>query len=247
MGGIMFAVVMFKEKERSFLSFFKKQKIMAERVNLPNGESFFVITAEKKGDKIPFKEILSFAGGLGNSLIFPSDFCFLPEWDYTPFEPKQLKKKMLFDSAVKHLEKTKLNPMEVSVCICDDEGIYSDEIHKLLKLAAKIHIVCHNKELYEKEIKEILFEYGISITLSSSFDARATLCNVVISHESENIPLFFDGTVFTNEKRPFLAQRCFGTQSIRLPFEYEKLRPPGVDKLTFASALYEKCGVHFDS
>lgn len=239
----MFAVVKITEQEKSFFKRFKKTKITSERVFLPNGESFFIITAEKRGSKIPFKEILSFSGNLSDSLVFENDFTFLPQWNYTPFAPIKLRKKLLFSLAVRTLDDLKLNPFETGICLCDSDGIYAHDVQKLLKFAAKLHIVCENKDIYKEKQKQLLSEYGVSVTLSDTFDTQGKNFNVVISHESHDIPLLFNGLIFTNEKRPFLSGRCFEVKEAQLPYEYEKLRPAGIDKLTFASALYEKCKV----
>lgn len=239
----MFAVVKLAQQEKSFWSRFKRPKITSERVVLPNGECFFVITAEKKGDKVPFKEILSFSGNLRDSLIFENDFVFDSSWNYTPFVPADLRKKLLFDLAVRHLQKAKLNPAKTCICISDSEGLYRDSLEKMVSLAAKIHIITPDRSIYENEVKRLLFEYGVSVTLSGSFDSVANNCNVAVSHTSGDIPLTFSGIIFTNEKRPFINSSVFSVQSAELPFEYEKLRPSGVDKFIFASALYEKCKV----
>ncbi len=239
----MFAVVKLVQQEKSFWSRFKRPKITSERVSLPNGECFFIITAEKKGDKVPFKDILSVSGNLSDSLIFENDFVFDSSWNYTPFVPTDLRKRLLFDLAVRHLQKLKLNPAETGICICDSEGLYKDSLEKMVSLAAKIHIITPDRKIYESEVKRLLFEYGVSVTLSRSFDCVANNCNVAVSHTSGHIPLSFSGLIFTNEKRPFLNSRVFSVESADLPFDYEKLRPNGVDKFIFASALYEKCKV----
>lgn len=242
----MFAVVKTIEKESSFFDKFKKPKISCERVPLPDGEYFFVITAEKKRNNVPFREILDFSGNIKNRLIFEKDFEFLPNWNYTPYEPQGLKKKLLFDLAVNTLGQLRLNPLETGICLCDSEGMYIKDIHKLLNFGAKIHIVSHDRGLYKSEAEKILFEYGVSVTVSDSFETGLHNCDVVISHESNDIPLFFKGIIFTNGKRPFMNSRCFSVENIELPFEYEKLRPAGIDKLTFASALYEEYGILFN-
>lgn len=241
----MFAVVKIIEQEKSFWSKFKRPGITSERVNLPNGEYFFIITAEKKGDKVPFKEILDFSGNLRDSLLFENGFRFEKDWNYSPFKSDALSKKLLFDLAVSHLQKTQPNPINTKICICDNEGIYKKGLHRVVKFASGIHIVTKDRSLYEREIKKLLYEYGISVTASINFDASAKNCNVVISHFSRGIPLTFDGVIFTNEKRPFINARVFSVQNVDLSFEYEKLRPEGIDRFAFASALYEKCNVMF--
>ncbi len=241
----MFAVLKLKEEEKTLFSRFKKSKITSERVPLPNGESFFIITAEKKRGDIPFTEILDFCGILKNKILFDKNFSFKDEWDYTPFKPVKLKKKLLFDVAVKTLEELKNEPQKINICLCDSEGLYINELPRLFPFGKKIHVVSENKSLYEKKNAEFLREYGVCVTLSEDRDFCDDSFNVVISHSSEKMPLIFEGIIFTNEKRDFFSAECYEVREVELPFEYERLRPYGIDKTDFAAALYECCKVDF--
>ncbi len=241
----MFAVVKIIDREKTFLSHFKKRKITSERVLLPNGESFFIITAEKKGGKIPFREILNYSGILHDKILFDRDFEFCDEWSYTPFKPAKLKKKLLLDLAVKTLEELNINPQKTNICIWDAEGTYINELHRLFRFGKKIHVICQNKSIYEKKKIEYLEKYGVCVTLGESFTNCGNEYNVAISHSCEEIPLLFKGIVFTNGEKDFLSAECYEVREISLPFEYERLRPCGIDKMTFASALYECCGAEF--
>lgn len=232
----MFAVVKTTEKEKGFMSHLRKKRISSERVTLPNKECFFVITAEMTKNIFPFEEIIRFSDRLKNNLIFESNAPVL----YDSFRPALLKKKLLFLYAEHFIQKTEYNPSGLSICICDCNGLYCDELYRLLPLASKIHIVSGN-ESYTYKAHELLSEYGMSVTIGESFDKRAEESNIIISHRSDMISVGYKGTVITNEARSFPLARCVAVSGVSLPTHYESFLPEEIDRDIFASALYEKC------
>lgn len=238
----MFAVVRFEEKEKGIKNVFSKKGIKSQRIFLPNGESFFIITAQKHKGKIPFEKIAEFSGILNKSLIFPES-CTVPE-EYC-FEPKKLKQKMLFQLLVSYLQKNRPDIFSTSLCICDSEGIYAKEIEQLLPFAFKIHIVCERPDLYENTVKHLFSEYGISVTVSENFNSLAKKCSIVLSEDSSQLPLGFYGVLFTLKKGSVPAEKVFTAEVSGMSAEYEKLCPEDISETLFACALYEKCKVDY--
>ncbi len=232
----MFAVVKVTEKEKGFMSRLRKNRITAERILLPNGEFFFVITAEMTKDVFPFEEIIHFSDKMKNCLIFEND----APVSYDRFKPALLKKKLLFLYAERFIQKAEYNPSETSLCLCDGEGLHCDELHRLFPFASKLHVVSPNKAYIDKA-HELLMEYGVSVTVSECFDKRAEKSSIIVCHSSDMISVGFKGTVITNEPRIFPFARCVTDDNILLPSHYESLMPEKIDRDIFASALYEKC------
>lgn len=230
----MFAAVIFEEGKHRFKSFFRPLSVKTERRELPSGGYFFIITAEKRKNKIPLNKIISISGNLRSSMIFPSDFDFTGKEDLI-YKPRGLGEKLLFRFAEKNLRLMKLKPSECSLCVNDSSGAYVKDIRRLLPFAAKIYIICSDKCLYEDEVKRIFYEYGCSVILLESFEPVLRNCDVIISYKSDEVPLFFGKHIFT--------ENVISSVSIKLPEEYEALCPEGIDKEVFASALYEKCNV----
>ena len=232
----MFAVVKVTEKEKGFMSRLKKNRITAERILLPNGECFFVINAEMTKEAFPFEEIIRFSDKMKNCLIFESN----APVSYDRFRPSLLKKKLLFIYAERYLQKAGYDPSGVSLCLCDSDGLYCGELHRLLPFASKLHVVSPYKA-YIHKAHELLSEYGVSVTLSEGFDKRAEKSNILISHSTDCLSVGCKGTVITNEPKIFPFAKCVSVGGISLPTHYESFRPEKIDRDIFASALYEKC------
>lgn len=229
----MFAVVRFIEKERSLKGFFTKLKVKSERINLTSGGCFFIITAEKRKNKVPLDKIIHIAGNLRNSLIFPSDFT--GNGNIKPYAPSALRERLLFEFAVKCIGESELVPCQCSVCIEDNSGIYTEVLHRLLPIAARIQVVCSDTDIYRSVAERIFYEYGCSLILSEGFDSFSLKCDAIIS--------------YNGDEKPFISGKCVYSKNIYtglgigLAQEYDTLCPVGVDKEIFASALYERCNV----
>jgi len=231
----MFAVVRFIEKERSLKGLFAKLRVRSERISLPSGGCFFIITAEKRKNKVPMDKIIHTAGNLKNNLIFPSAYDFTGSDNVKPYVPSSLRKRFLFELALKGIGESEFMPSQCSVCIEDNRGIYIDSLHRLLPLAAKIQVICTDRRLYETEAERIFYEYGCSVILSDKFDSFSRQCDVVIAYNGDEMPFLLGKYVF--------SKSIYCRVRIGLPNEYAVLCPEGIDKEIFASALYEKCNV----
>ncbi len=231
----MFAVVRFTEKERSLKGFFTKLKVKSERVDLPSNGCFFIITAEKRKDKVPLDKIIRTAGNLRHSLIFPSGLEFTGSEKIKPYESSALSEKLLFEFAVKGISESELVPSGCSVCIEDNSGIYLDSLHRLLPLAAKIQVICSDISIYEAETERLFYEYGCSVILSDKFDSFSRQCDVIIAYNGDERPFLFGKYVY--------SKSIYSRVRIGLQREYAALCPEGIDKEAFACALYEKCNL----
>ncbi|MBQ7295636.1 MAG: hypothetical protein IJW86_05515 [Clostridia bacterium] len=235
----MFAILQFTEPESKLSNIFGKVKIESERVNLPSGDSFFIVRAEKRRGKIPWKRLESCLGILRSDVILPDGVTVPEDVNITAFMPKLLPRFLLMNSSADYLVEHESDFIFGSLTVYDEMGIYLGYIERLLHCFSAIKIVTQKREVYEKLSCELLKKYGFSlmVTEKETFDSDA-----VISHCC-NVPIYFGGTVFTNEKKYLMNTKAVSGSEILLPPLYENLRPHNVGRVLFASALYEKCAV----
>ncbi len=211
-----------------------KKSIASEKIDIDGENCFFLVTVTAYKGKIPFKKIQAYVGNLKNSLIFS---------DEKRDENEALAGQRLFNNSVRLLKEYALNPFETSVCLYDKKGIYCEKAEKLLPFASVLHIICPEKERYRECTEKMLYNYGVSVSVSEKWNQSADLCNNVIASDSEILPLSYKGRAFVLKERVLPDTVFVVGKGIELPYKYERLRPFGVDKTVFASALYEKCGI----
>lgn len=229
----MFAVLQISDKN----TILQKPKIQSQRINLPSGDAFFIVTADKHMGKIPWRKLQSCLGILRHSMILPEDMTVPDNINISTFTPDIFPQLLLINSATAYIRKHKEIFLTKSLTVFDKDGIYIEYIEKLLPCFRNITVVTEKTDIYNTLSLKLLSDYGFSLVVSSQENFK---CDVVISHTS-NVPLYFSGTLFTSEKKYIMGAEVFTGTEIELPDLYEKLRPQNIGKVLFASALYENC------
>ena len=230
----MFAVLQLSEPKNKL----KRGRITSQRIALPSGGAFFVVSVEKSFGKIPWKKLEKSLGILRKDVLLPKGTLIPEGVNITAFSAQLFPRILLMNSAAEYIAKNKSDFIPGSLCIFDEMGIYLTYIERLMNCFSLIKIVTDKRAEYEGLSQQLLENYGLSLVISN----KASACgDAVISHECR-VPVWFNGTLFTNEKKHLMNTRAFSGSEICLPEFYEGLRPDNINKLLFASALYEKCG-----
>ena len=229
----MFATLEITDKN----TILRQPQIKSQRFNLPSGDAFFIVTADKHLGKIPWKKLENCLGILRNNMLLPDDITIPEGVNITKFTPDILPRIMLINSATDYIQNSKQIFRSKSLTIFDEKAIYQSYIEKLLPCFGNIKIVTDFTDSYKDLSAKLLETYGFSLIVSEdeSFDS-----DVVITHQC-NVPLYFEGTVFTNKRRYLMNGEVLCGSETDLPDLYESLRPDNIGRVLFASALYEKC------
>ena len=229
----MFAILQFSDTN----TIFRQPKIESKRYSLPSGDAFFIVTADRHLGRIPWKKLEKCLGILRKDILLPEGITIPTDINITAFTPQILPHLLLINSATDYIQKHKESYKGKSLTIFDEKAIYQSYIEKLLPYFHSIKIITDQADTYESLSQNLLLNYGFSLLIS---DEKATDSDVVISHQLK-VPLYFKGTVFTNEKRYLMNGEVLSGIETDLPDIYESIRPENIGRVLFASALYEKC------
>ncbi len=243
----MFCVLQIEEPKSDLKSkiyeYTHKPEIQIEKIESAKMLPFFKITATRHMGKIPWKEIEEASGKLRSRMLAPDEIAFPSDTKLKKYKSVVFPKRVLFKSAVTVLKKLRLDPTKMSVTVFDENGFLIDLIEELVMLSCMIRVVTFCIQPYE-ELKEKLFsKHGISILVSSKYEDSILTSTAIISDNSAQIPLIYGGLLFTNERRQMLNATVLCGKKITLPPKFESLRDKNIDRMTFAGALYELCGV----
>ena len=229
----MFAILQISENNKIL----RQPKIQSQRFDLPSGDAFFTVTAEKHFGKTPWKKLENCLGILRKGILLPDGATLPTGINITCFTPDILPRLMLMNSSADYISEHKSHFKGKTLTVFDERAICQSYIEKLLPCFSSIRIITDSPEKYKTLSQKLLDTYGFSLIVSADETADS---DVVISH-SLKVPIYFEGTVFTNEKRYLMNAQIFSGCEIDLPEAYESLRPEGIGKVLFASALYEAC------
>lgn len=240
----MFATVEFYEGEKTLKgrikSFFFKDKIISERVNLPENEYFYKLKVPVHKGSIPEERLKRITEGLTDGLIFPESY--KNDIGIRVWSPSYFKDIMLFNTALSQIEKSIFNPAETLITLIDKRGVLHGSVSRLVPFSGELKVITDNVRAYERESERLMREYGLSLFISDRLSAIPE-SGIIISRHSDIIPVYFKGLLITAEKRLFPFARVLTGEGIRGQEDYGRLCPPGTDMTDFLSALCEVCFV----
>lgn len=242
----MFAQLSIKQDNRSgflrALDRIREPRVTDERVILSGALPFHIVKTRMYREEIPWLYVEQAAGMRCGCMLLPEGITPDEDSIITPFVPKALPKRLLANSAVTAIKKLRLRPSDVCLTVYDD-GTISDIIPKYVMLAGSIRVITDKPELYGELSEELMHSHGFSLVVGSSEDAATLDSTVIISPEYRKSLEGYRGVLFTCDRAAPLGATVMRGRGIKLGEKLSELVAEGVDKVSFASALYEKCGL----
>lgn len=243
----MFATVEVRDAAGGIKTFFRDLFALPEieliRVNVPFGEAFYRVVATEYRGQAPVEEICEKLQRLKGSVIFEVNFPCDERTDSLEFMSPSLSAQLLFNSATEYIASLGLNALQSSLTIFDPEGIYAEKTERLVPLFSKIHVFTKNVCAYNESSRKLMDDYGLSLIISDRITGKAPDTTALICPGEVPFCNFYKGILFTNASDIPPCGCCVQGDGIELPTEYELLRPEGICRMYFASALYEKSKV----
>ncbi|MBQ3151780.1 MAG: hypothetical protein IJB86_11110 [Clostridia bacterium] len=228
----MFSVIEIVDNKRGklFFPFIRKPPELL-KVAVKDGAPYFKIKVQKY-KKIPWDDILYMAGRCASNVIVDEKIELPFDLNVRRFVPEILPMKILFNTVHDLLDF--LNIKKAIIGINDPDAKYCDFIALMVRYCSEIRVLTYNNQKYEDVCLQIFDEYGLSVILTEVTDSLKK-CDYIISEKSTDESITF--SLYGKDDSRMCAE------VINLPPVYSQKLPEGVGELTFASALYELCGV----
>ena len=234
-----------EKKEGAFdllCDLFREPLVRKQKIEVPGALPFYEISAKAYRGRCPWEAVENAAGALRSRMLLPPSIVPPEESGLLPFSPSVFCERLLFNTAVRSIEKMRLDPCRVSVTLFDENAYLVDLVQSLVPLAFQIRVVTACVAAYETLGEYLLEKFGISLVVSARSDDSVLSSTFIISAPGKNVPLVFPGILFTNRKERMMNAVVMTGEGFDLPQKYAPLLPEKIDPLTFAGALYELCG-----
>ena len=214
-------------------------------VAVRSGAPFFTLDCpeiyikKEGGYSLPWDKIISAVGRCASRMLIPERINIPAGIPVSRFVSGYFSHRLLLDSVATIIRKCRLKPSDTYVAVIDSNGLLSEDIEQFVVLSSCIKIITNRRSKYEELSLRLMKKYGAVIMIADDY-AAVKSCNFLVSTYAKLVPDFFDGLVFCQNSN---NNRFYSLKDIELPYEYEKLLPPEIDRLDFAGALYELCGV----
>lgn len=219
----------------------KVPALSCSRVTLPNFFSFYHIQAARSpGGALPWDEIAETAGPFRTRLLLPRGIAPEAAAPVGVFTPQKLPLLVLCKSALRTLEQLRPDPRTQSLCLFDPAGVLAERIETFAPLMSQIHVVTDAPQAYDAAAERLQKESGLLLCLSLN-PPDLSAFTVLLLEDEADVPVSFEGLVFTNRPCPRMNAVTFTPGEPVLPPAFAALCPPGIDPLQFASAAFELC------
>ena len=240
----MFAVLRVKENEKGFINRLKfKLKPPApklERVPVKSAAPYYYLELFENQCGEKFEEVAEMLGRCAGFIITCDGFMLPSDSLCDYYRPSRLPQTMLLNSAVEYAAEKSRNNSWQSIGIIDPKANFANCIEKLIVNVPSVKVVTDCPQQYENTAQALYDNWGFSLVVSQNISAVSD-CDMIISPET-NEQRIYNRRIVINNKDSLKHMELRG-EGFTLPKEYERIMPQGVEPLTFASALYELCGV----
>lgn len=239
----MFAVLKINPEEKSLLRrikyFFSPPSPILERVNVKGAAPFYKLEIYEKQCGEDCCEVAKMLGLCSRAVILADGTDASKTGKLKIYKPAVLPNILTINSAENYLENKEYNKAAFTLGIRDEKGAFSQYLEKFVNLAGEIRVFTKNEFAYKSVCEKIYEKYGLSVIVITN-EQGLSRCDMIISPENV-FNRYFNNCIL--EKCGENGYNILKGDGIRLPKYPESLLPHGVDKLTFASALYEACAL----
>lgn len=240
----MFFVLCLEKSERNLAErirgVFKSEPLKVEKITVDESMPFYRITVKMQRGKLPFHEIEKAAGRLCARAVLPKDIQLPKNTKIKRYVPKVFPQRVLFNSALRVIKKLDLDPVGMYVTVFDENGYLIDLVWRLLPFSCMIRVVTQCTDAYEKEARQMLKQFGVSLIIMTRYEPSILESTVIISDKSSFLPANYKGILFTNERCRSLGE-VFYCEKIELPEQIDELFGDDISRLDIAGAMYELC------
>lgn len=202
------------------------------------------VVYEHRRSRISWASIDRFVQAQRDSLLCPEGLELPPESGYRRFVSRELNRRMCENAAL-HLLRGAA-PARVRTVLIDAEGEHLSLCPYLADETDSLLAVTRSPQLYLEEADRILEESGAVVRVSTG-DADLSDADLIIAPAAlrEDIRCASDAVILSGEP-PRARQNApvIYDYTFDLPDKYRSLKPPYLDEMYFAEALYTLGGIH---
>lgn len=224
----MFVILKVEQTEKRRI---KKAKTVSNVrfVNMGSGQCFYEVEVISGERGVNWHEVSSFIGNHGKNVLLPENTIIPEAAPVRRFCANKFKNILIFNTLELVLRELFFLGNRIKCVVNDPDGLYSAEIEKIVKYAARTTVVTNNEFRYFTQIRAIYSHYGAGITLTDSLDV------------TQDDTVIIDTTGELGKVRGVLFSPVGGMKPMIVDgFDHIKAYcPPYIDQLDFMGAIFE--------
>lgn len=225
------------------LSFFRHNRIRVEHLYCDSAAVKSVVYELHRG-RVNWNSVERFVHDRRGCVLCPEGAELPDQLGYRRFVSRELNRRMCENAALHLLQEPGMD--RVRVALLDDTGEHAGLCSYLVDCTDRLLVLTRSTSLYMDEADRILEERGAVIRIAAAgSDLHAADLIIAPRALREDIRCSGDAVVLSGE-RPLARQNApvIYDYIFDLPAKYRRIKPPYLDDMYFASALYSLGGVH---
>lgn len=240
----MFVVLKIINPEKGFLKRRKQKKALDNAVlrSCPTekGLPFYILEVLDGKRGINWKLAADKCGRYSSRIIAPRSLPLPDHARLKRFIPISMNSVLVFNTALKIIEKSKLVPDEICITLTDRNGVHPRDVCKILPYASTVRVVTNHPERYAASCSEAFEEHGASLIIRNAYEPISKP-DIVICCDGAVTASMKNAAIFTS-KRKNGGKLVFSGSGVCLAPKHAEIISPETDPVDFAGALTELCG-----
>ncbi len=239
----MMTALHIEEHDGGFLSIFRHNRLRVEHLFCDEA-ALKSVTYEHYRGRVGWSSIDRFVKAQRNRVLCPADTDLPSQSGYKRFESTELSRRMCENAAVWLFRSEERK--DIRAALIDPDGTCADFCEALTPYVDPLCVVTDAVDLYIEQAQTLLHEKGAAIRVSRSMSCLRG-ADVIIAPARIETPLPCSPTaVLLSGERPSVIQPApvIYDYFFELPAKYAAMKPPYLDDMYFASALYAMAGVY---
>ena len=200
------------------------------------------LTYERYRGRIGWASIDRFVKSERGRVLCPKSLDLPRESGFVRFESSSLGRRMCENAAISLLRA--VNSRDIRVALVDRSGESSQLCESLIDFADPLYVVTEAADVYIAQAEYLLSKKGAALRVSRSRGCLSFADLIIAPGRIDDDPGCPSDAVILSGERPRAAQNATAVYEyfFELPKKYRDIKPPFLDDMYFASALYELAG-----
>lgn len=222
----------------------KQRKIIANSQVVPHstdkGLPFFTLDVLEGKKGIDWESVSEKCGRYSSRIVAPRTVTLPEIKNLRRFISRSAVPMLIFNTALKEINKAKLPPDKISITLTDRNAVMSSSVCRLLPFASLVRVITTRPERYASACIKAMEDFGATLIIRPSYEPVSST-DVVICCDGVVTPAMENSLVFTDSRKSGGKVRFCGSGLELLPVHREII-PENIDSVDFAGALFELCG-----
>ncbi len=204
------------------------------------GLPFYILEVLDGKHGIDWNGVAEKCGRYSSRIIAPRSLPLPDHPRLKRFIPISMNSVLVFNTALKFIENSKLAPDEICITLTDRNAVHPNDVCKILPFASTVRVVTSHPERYAAACAKAFEEHGASLIIRSAYEPAAKP-DIVICCDGAVTAGMKKAAIFTS-KRKNGGKIVFSGSGVYLTQQHTELISPETDPIDFAGALTELCG-----